>query len=133
MNKFWGVLTVVFVMLLAGENTASAQTSIFDRLKARRIEKRMSGNKRKDTKEKKIREPRSVTKAKKEQARREADKKNDYKKAVQDNRQRHYDIQSDEVKERMKQNEKDIKTREKEKRKAERKAGRMARKKYKNN
>lgn len=131
MNKYWTTLTVVLIMLVAGEHAASAQTSIFDRWKTRRIEKKMDGNKRKETREKKIREPRSVTKAKKKQAKREADIKSDYKKMVQENRQRHYDIQSDEVKARMKQNEKDIRAREKERSKAEKKAGRIARKKYK--
>ncbi len=133
MKKYSGFLIIILVMLISSESSAVAQTSIFDRWKARKTEKKISGSKRKVQKEKKIREPRAVTKAKKEQAKREANLKNDYKKIVEENKKRHFDIQSEDVQERMKENEKEIKAREKEKRKAARKAGRKARKKYKNN
>jgi len=132
MKKYSSLLLILFIMLIAGESAAVAQTSVFDRWKARRTEKNMSGSKRKVAKEKKIREPRSVTRAKKEQAKREAALKKDYQNLVEENKERHFEIQSDEVKERMKQNEKEIKAREKARRKAVRQAGRKARKKYKN-
>ncbi|MGM0666948.1 MAG: hypothetical protein ACQETA_06470 [Bacteroidota bacterium] len=131
MKKYRNLLILIFVLLVAGESVAEAQTSIFDRWKARRIEKKMSGSKRKVAKEKKISEPRSVTKAKKEQAKREDKLRDDYQKATREERNRHFNIQTADVQERMKQNEKEIEAREKEKRKAMRKAGRKARKKYK--
>jgi len=131
MKKAFRLLIILMVLMFAGENIAEAQTNIFHKWKAKRIEKKMSGKKRKAPREKKIKEPRSVTKAKKDQAKREARLKKDYQKAVEGNRERHFEIQSDAVKERMKQNEKDIKAREKARRKAVRKAGREARKKYK--
>ena len=131
MKKYRNLLIIIFVLLVAGESVAEAQTSIFDRWKARRIEKKMSGSKRKVEKEKKIREPRSVTKAKKEQAKREEKLRDDYDKTIGKSRSRHFDIQTADVQERMKQNEKEIEAREKAKRKAMRKAGRKARKKYK--
>jgi len=131
MKKYRNILIIIFIMLVAGESVAEAQTTIFDRWKARRIEKKMSGSRRKVEKEKKIREPRSVTRAKKEQAKREEKLSNDYKKTIGESRSRHFDIQTTDVQERMKQNEKEIIAREKAKRKAMRKATRKARKKYK--
>lgn len=131
MKKYLNLLILIIVMLVAGESVAEAQTNIFDRWKARRIEKKMSGSRRKVEKEKKIREPRSVTKAKKEQAKREEKLRDDYKKTISESRSRHFDNQTADVQERMKQNEKEIIAREKAKRKAMRKAARKARKKYK--
>jgi hypothetical protein len=131
MKKYRNILIIIFLMLVAGESVAKAQTTIFDRWQARRIEKKMSGSRRKVEKEKKIREPRSVTRAKKEQAKREEKLRNDYKKTIGESRNRHFDIQTTDVQERMKQNEKEIIAREKAKRKAMRKATRKARKKYK--
>lgn len=131
MKRYLNLLILLIVMLVAGESVASAQTNIFDRWKARRVEKKMSGSKRKVEKEKKIREARSVTKAKKEQAKREEKLRDDYKKTISESRSRHFDIQTADVQERMKQHEKEIIAREKAKRKAMRKAARKARKKYK--
>lgn len=131
MRKATRLLIILLVLLVAGENFTVAQNSIFDKWKANRVEKKMSGGKRRAPKEKKIKEPKSVVKAKKEQQKREDQRKEAYKNAVRDNKKRHFDIQTMDVKERMKQNEKDIKEREKARRKAIRKAGREARKKYK--
>ncbi|MEA1886807.1 MAG: hypothetical protein U9N72_06335 [Bacteroidota bacterium] len=124
------LLIILIVILIGGENITTAQTSIFDRWKARRIERKMNGEKRKVSQEKKIREPRSVIKAKREQEKREAELRKAYEKSLKENKERHFNIQSEEVRERMKQNEKEIKAREKARRKAIRKAGRKARKKY---
>ncbi|MFO7851719.1 MAG: hypothetical protein ACQERS_11665 [Bacteroidota bacterium] len=130
MKNIWKLLIFIIVILLGGENIAMSQTSIFDRWKARRIERKMNGEKRKVSKEKKIKEPRSVIRAKREQEKREAEIRKAYKKTLNENKERHINIQSEEVQERMKQNEKEIKAREKARRKAIRKAGREARKKY---
>ena len=131
MKKTCRLLIIILITLVATEASTEAQSSIFDNWKSRRIERKMSGNKRKAPKEKKIKEPRSVIKAKKKQEKRQDELKKAYEKSLGDNKERHFNIQTEEVKERMKQNERDIKSREKERRKAIRKAGRKARKKYK--
>ncbi|MBS0010387.1 MAG: hypothetical protein KFF49_03200 [Bacteroidales bacterium] len=125
------LLFISLIMLVGGENLTMAQTNVFDKWKARRIEKKMKGERRKVSTDKKIKEPRTVTRAKKEQSKREDERGKAYLRAVDENKQRHYEIQTDNVRERMKQNEKEIKAREKERKKAIRKAGRKARKKYK--
>lgn len=131
MRKAYRILVLFLVLLLGCGSAMNAQSSIFQRWKARRIEKKMAGPDRRVRDKQKVEEPRSVTRAKKEQEKRQAELRVDYKKAVKANRQRNFNIQSDNVKERMKQNEKEIRKREKERRKAIRKAGRKARKKYK--
>jgi len=83
--------------------------------RGRSPERSLFGKSRKvKTTDKKVREPRSVRKAKEEQARKEAKLKKDYNKYVADSKSRAYKIQSPEVQARMKQNEKDIKEREKD-------------------
>jgi hypothetical protein len=83
------------------------------------------------TKNKKIREPRGVRKAKKEQAKKEAKIKKDYDNYVADSRKRAYEIQTPEVKERMNQNKKDINSREKNRKKKSNSSTKKAQKKYK--
>jgi hypothetical protein len=81
-------------------------------------------------KEAKVREPRKVTKAKREQEERQAKIKKDYARAVEDKKKRVVEIQSPEVQERMKQNKKntDLSYRERKKNKAS--ATRKGRRKY---
>lgn len=131
MGKAFRILVLLFVMFIAADSVVSAQSSIFRRWKARKTEKKMAGPERRVRDTKKAREPRAVTRARKEQEKRQAQLRKDYEKAVKINRQRNFDIQTDNVKERMKQNEKAIKRREKERKKAIRRAGRKARRKYK--
>jgi len=100
--------------------------------RGRNPEKSLFGKSRKvKTNDKKVREPRSVRKAKEEQARKEAKAKKDYNKYVADSKSRAYKIQSPEVQARMKQNEKDIKEREKDHKKKTRSSTKSAQKKYK--
>ncbi len=90
-------------------------------------EKTLFGKKRNEIK---VREPRKVIKAKREQEKKEQKRKKEYAKFVKANRKRSYQIQSPEVKERMKKNQKEIIVREKAKKKNERKSTSRARKKY---
>jgi hypothetical protein len=83
------------------------------------------------TKETKVKEPRAVVKARKEQEKNQKKLKKQEKKAIADGKKRHFQIQPASVKERMKQNEKDIALREKSRQKNIRKASRAAAKKYK--
>jgi hypothetical protein len=76
-------------------------------------------------------EPRSVHKAKREQEKNEKRLKKEYAQSVERSRQRSYDIQSPEVKARMKQNQKDTALRNKEKKKKEKENSKKAGKKYK--
>ena len=71
MKRTCRLLIILLVMLFAGENVTVAQTTVFDKWKARKTERKMSGEKRKVPKEKKIKEPRSVIKAKKKQEKRQ--------------------------------------------------------------
>ncbi len=121
---------ILFSVLLFSSPDLSAQS----RFKTRKAEKSLSGSKRKAPKEAKVKQPRAVSKAKKTQEKNEDRLKKDYKKAVKQNKARHYNIQSRDVKERMEQNEIDIKARDKERRKKARKDARKkgsAKKKFK--
>ena len=132
LKRYSGFFIFTLIILIAGESNCTAQTS---KRKINRIEKSIAGSKRRVPRDKKTREPRSVSKAKRQQEARAARLERDYTKAVKANRKRHLDIQTEDVQARMKQNEKDIRLREREKRKREREAARKsgsARKKYKN-
>jgi hypothetical protein len=78
----------------------------------------------------KVKEPRSVHKAKREQEKKEKRLKKEYAQSVERSRQRSYDIQSPEVQARMKQNQKDTAFRNKEKKKKVKAGTKKAGKKY---
>jgi hypothetical protein len=78
----------------------------------------------------KVKEPRSVQKARKKQEKNEKRLKNEYEKSVERSRKRTYDIQSPEVQARMKQNQKDTELRNKEKKKRIKTNSKKAAKKY---
>jgi hypothetical protein len=82
------------------------------------------------SKQAKVKEPRSVHKAKRKQEKNKKRLKNEYSKAIERSRERTYEIQSPEVKSRMKQNQKDTELRDKEKKKSIRSGTRKAAKKY---
>jgi hypothetical protein len=69
-------------------------------------------------------------KSKKKQERTKKNQKKDYEKAVKKSQKRTYEIQSPDVKARMKQNEKDIASRDKAKKKHVHKSSKKAAKKY---
>jgi hypothetical protein len=114
------MFTVVTVFNVQG-NTSEANVRKEQPKKAKKVK----------TKNKKVREPREVRKAKKTQAKKEAKIKKDYDKYVSDSRKRAYEIQTPEVKERMKQDKKDIKSREKDRKKKADSSTKKAQKKYK--
>ncbi|MCF8223273.1 MAG: hypothetical protein K9J25_09010 [Bacteroidales bacterium] len=87
MKRVCSLLILLFVLGAGGDELSAQSANIFQKWKAKRIEKK--------------------------------------------NRERHLEIQSQEVKERIERDKKERKLREKERRKAERKATRRARKKYK--
>jgi len=77
-----------------------------------RTERRISGPKRSNPK---VREPRQVRSAKKQQEKRQERIDKDYDKFVKNSRKRSFEIQSPDVKARMKQNESHIAARDKAK------------------
>lgn len=133
-NRFSAPIILLLVMIAAGEGNIVAQP--FSGRAVRRTERNIAGGKRKAPKEARVREPKAATKAKREQEKREAGRKKEYKRSLKDNRKRHYSIQTEDVRVRMDQNEKDIRMRDKEKKKKQRQEARKpgsAKKKFKRN
>lgn len=79
----------------------------------------------------KIKKPMSVKKAQRLQAKKEKNLKRDYEKSIKENRKRSLEIQTPEVRERMKQNLKNANTRNKDKRKTNTSRTKKAKRKYK--
>ncbi len=94
-------------------------------------EKELFGKTRGITKEAKIREPKSVVKAKRKQETNDRRLKRKYEKSVKQSQKRTFDIQSPDVKARMKQNKKDYSKRDREKKKKIRSGTKRAGEKYK--
>ena len=96
----------------------TCQRSVFIVTQALKIRRKGLFGKTVGSKKKvKVKEPRSVHKAKRKQEKNEKRLKKEYAESVKKSRKRAYDIQSPEVQERMKQNEKDTAIRDKEKKK----------------
>jgi hypothetical protein len=82
-------------------------------------------------KEAKVKEPKAVVKAKRELEKKEKARKKEEAKAVREGKVRHFSIQSDSVKERMRENEKSVVLREKTRKKTIKKASKPAARRYK--
>ena len=114
----------IFILLLA---IGSCNAQIFHRNPERQLFGKTPGIK----KEPKVKESRTVLRAKKKQEANDRKLKRDYDKSIRRSQKRTIDIQTPEVQKRMKQNKKDFSARDKEKRKNVRAATRRAGKKYK--
>lgn len=79
----------------------------------------------------KIKKPMSVKKVQRLQARKERKLKREYEKSIKENRKRSLEIQTPEVRERMKQNLKDANSRYKDKRKTNTSRTKKVKRKYK--
>ena len=123
-------LFLIMLMLATVAGTCEAQ--LFKRNAPKKAERSLfrKNSTKGIKKEPKIREPRKVTKAKREQAKRQEKIEKEYDKAVAEKKKRVVDIQSPEVQERMKQNKKNTETRYKEKKKKESSKTRKGRRKY---
>ena len=108
--------------------TSNAQSSF--KSSSKNPEKALFGTTLGSKKKSNTREPRSVSKAKRKQEKKEKRLKKESAEYIEQSRQRAYDIQSSEVKERMKQNQKDTAIRDKEKKKKVRATTKTAGKKY---
>jgi hypothetical protein len=93
-------------------------------------EKQLFGKTHLKKKEVKVRQPRSVLRAKRKQEANERKLKKDYEKSVIKSQKRTVEIQSPDVQDRMKQNKKDITARDKGKHKKLKSGNKEARKKY---
>ncbi len=119
------LLAAVIAFFYIGIYPCEAQQK--PRTKGKNPEKELFGNNRRI----KVVESRGVRKKKKEQQKKEEKLKKDYNKYVKESRKRAFQIQSPEVQARMKQDKKNIATREKEKEKRTNAATRKAARKYK--
>lgn len=90
----------------------SCNSSLFTKSVFNKTERNIAGSKRSSPK---VREPRKVLQAKKQQEKRQAKIDKDYDKFVKNSRKRSYEIQSADVKARMKQNESNIAARDRAK------------------
>ena len=114
----------IFILILA---IGSCNAQIFHR----NPEKQLFGKTPGIKKEPKVKESRTVLRAKKKQEVNDRKLKRDYDKSIRRSQKRTIDIQTPEVQKRMKQNKKDYTTRDKEKRKNVKATSRRAGKKYK--
>jgi hypothetical protein len=120
------ILYIIFALCLM--ETANAQTSF--KSSSKNPEKALFGKTVGKKGKFKVKEPRSVSKAKRKQEKNEKRLKKESAEYVKQSRKRAYDIQTSEVQARMKQNEKDTALRNKEKKKKAKSTTRKAGKKY---
>lgn len=120
MRKFFLFLFVLFLTV------ASANAQKFHK----NPEKQLFGKTHGSRKEAKVKEPRKVLKAKKKQEANDRRLKKAYDKSVIQSQKRSIEIQTPEVKARMKQNKKDYTRRDRDKKKKIKSASKEARGKY---
>ena len=120
MRKFFLFLFVLFIAV------TSANAQIFHK----DPEKQLFGKTHGSRKETKVKEPRKVLKAKKKQEANDRRLKKEYDKSVKQSQKRTLDIQTPEVKARMKQNKKDYTRRDRAKKKKNKAASKGAEGKY---
>jgi len=125
MNKL-SISKFFLFLLVLSLATGSGNAQIFHK----NPERQLFGKTHKNNKEAKVREPRTVLKAKRKQEANDRRLKKNYEKSVRKSQKRTIDIQTPEVQARMKQNKKDIIVREKEKKKKTKARSQKAGKKY---
>ena len=124
LNKFFLYLFLISLSL------SSCNTRLFHRNGSRNAEKELFGKSLTRKRGVKVKEPRTVLKAKKKQEANDRKLKNDYKKSVKKSQQRTIDIQTPEVQANMKQNKKESAIRDKLKRKKIKTGSKKAGRKY---
>jgi len=116
-------LLFIFIFSMAA---ASSNAQIFHR----DPEKKLFGKTHMNRKEAKVKEPKTVLRAKRKQEANDRKLQKQYDKSVVKSQKRTVDIQTPEVQTRMKQNKKEITTRDKKNKKKVRGASKEAEKKY---
>lgn len=119
------------IALISLLTIGTCDAQIFRRNLARKAERGLFNKSPAKKKEVKVKEPRTVLKAKKKQEAKERKLKREYARSVKRSQKRSYQIQTPEVKARMKQNKKDIALRERLKKKKVKSASKKAGRKYK--
>ena len=119
-----------FVLLITLLTIGTCNAQIFRKNAARKAERGFFNKSSVKRKRIKIKEPRTVLKAKRKQESKEKKLKREYAKSVKRSQKRSYQIQTPEVKARMKQNKKDIAVRDRVKKKKIRSATKKAGRKY---
>ncbi len=122
---------LILILIVFSVAAGSADAQIFKKNASRRAEKGLFGKSRSNSKEAKIKQPRAVTMAVKKQEAKDKKQKSDYDKNIKRSQQRTLDIQTTDVQERMKKNQKETIERDKAKKKNTKTAGRKAGRKYK--
>ena len=129
MNKL-SVRRIFIILFILTVAVSSADSQIFRKNASRKAEKDLFGTSLSKKKAPKVKEPRSVTRAKRKQEAKKRKLDKDYEKYVKKSKKRAFDIQTPEVQERMKQNQKDTAIRDKLKKKKVRSGTKKAREKY---
>jgi len=119
---------VVFILSLA---LGSSNAQLFHKNASRKAEKGLFGKTVGNKKDVKVKEPKKVLKAKKKQEAKQKKLDKDYDKSIKQSQKRTIEIQTPEVKARMRQNQKDTAAREKYKKKKVKSSTKKAGKKYK--
>lgn len=125
MNKLSSGKFLMFIFILSLV-AASSSAQIFHR----DPEKKLFGKTHMNRKEAKVKEPRTVLRAKRKQEANDKRLQKQYDKSVKKSQKRTIDIQTPEVQARMKQNKKEITARDKKTKKKVRTGSRGAEKKY---
>jgi hypothetical protein len=125
MNKLSSGKFFMFIFILSLA-TASSNAQIFHR----DPEKKLFGKTHMNRKEAKVKEPRTVLRAKRKQEANDRKLQKQYDKSVKKSQKRTVDIQTPEVQTRMKKNKKEIITRDKKNKKKIRGGSKGAEKKY---
>lgn len=120
---------IPLIVLMFSFTVAGAQS--FERPPEHKLVKGVSKKPPGRKKQVRIHEPRSVSKAKREQQTAEKKREKDYSKQLKEDRKRHMEIQTPEVRERILQNRKESDTKYKTKKKAVASKNKKAGKKYK--
>lgn len=119
---------ISFFLLLFSALLMTGSCSVFSKKAAvRKVERKMAGPPGRSGR---VREARGVRAAKAAQERRQQKLKRGYERYVRESRKRSYEIQSPQVRERMKMNEAEIARREKEKDKMKRESSKKSGRKY---
>lgn len=105
-------LPVILMLIILAIFPVVSCSRFSGKASVRKVERQMSGPRRAD---KKMKELPAVRRAKKSTEKRQAKVDKDYDKFIKQSKKRTYDIQSESVKARMKQNEINLAAREKEK------------------
>lgn len=124
------VKRILFVAIVFSIAILAGNSQSFDRPQVSRREKREAHKGPLKTKTAKVKEPKSIEKSKKQQEVKQTKLKKEYNDYVKKNRKHSYDIQSPEVKTRMKKNDRDSKASYSTKHKQSAKRTRKAARKY---